>query len=133
MWLRSKEGRVAVSTFDQYTWAVRRHVTPLLGAVRLRDLTAGCSTAGSASCARRARRASPAWARRRPAWCARCCRWRWRRRCSVVACTATRSPSPSRRRPTAPGASSAGRSTRPVRSSGRRPITASTAHSICAW
>ncbi len=40
VWLRSKEGRVAVSTFDQYTWAVRRHITPLLGAVRLRDLTA---------------------------------------------------------------------------------------------
>ncbi len=39
VWLRSKEGRVAVSTFDQYTWAVRRHITPLLGAVRLRDLT----------------------------------------------------------------------------------------------
>ncbi len=31
---------MAVSTFDQYTWAVRRHITPLVGAVRLRDLTA---------------------------------------------------------------------------------------------
>ena len=40
VWLRSKEGRVAVSTFDQYAWAVRRHITPLVGAVRLRDLTA---------------------------------------------------------------------------------------------
>ena len=40
VWLRSKEGRVAVSTFDQYVWAVRRHITPLVGAVRLRDLTA---------------------------------------------------------------------------------------------
>ncbi len=40
VWLHSKEGRVAVSTFDQYTWAVRGHITPLLGAVRLRDLTA---------------------------------------------------------------------------------------------
>jgi integrase len=39
-WLPGKEGRVETSTFDQYTWAVRRHITPLLGAVRLRDLTA---------------------------------------------------------------------------------------------
>lgn len=38
VWLRSKEGRVAVSTFDQYAWALRRHVAPLIGAVRLRDL-----------------------------------------------------------------------------------------------
>ncbi len=39
VWLRSKEGRVALSTFDQYAWALRRHVVPLLGAVRLCDLT----------------------------------------------------------------------------------------------
>lgn len=39
-WLPAKEGRVEASTFDQYTWAVRRHIAPLLGAVRLRDLTA---------------------------------------------------------------------------------------------
>lgn len=39
VWLRSKEGRVALSTFDQYVWAVQRHVVPLLGAVRLCDLT----------------------------------------------------------------------------------------------
>ncbi len=38
VWLRSKEGRVALSTFDQYVWAVQRHVVPLLGAVRLCDL-----------------------------------------------------------------------------------------------
>ncbi len=39
-WLPAKQGRVEASTFDQYAWAVRRHIVPLLGAVRLRDLTA---------------------------------------------------------------------------------------------
>jgi hypothetical protein len=39
VWLRSKEGRVEQSTLDQYRWAVNRHIIPLLGAVRLRDLT----------------------------------------------------------------------------------------------
>ncbi|HZI37236.1 MAG TPA: Arm DNA-binding domain-containing protein, partial [Acidimicrobiia bacterium] len=40
VWLPAKEGRVEVATFDQYAWAVRRHIVPLLGAVRLRDLSA---------------------------------------------------------------------------------------------
>ena len=40
VWLPSKQGRVELATLDQYTWAVRRHIVPLLGAVRLRDLTA---------------------------------------------------------------------------------------------
>lgn len=40
VWLPSKQGRVEVATVDQYSWAVRRHIVPLLGAVRLRDLTA---------------------------------------------------------------------------------------------
>ena len=40
VWLPAKEGRVEVATYDQYTWAVRRHIVPLLGAVRLRDLSA---------------------------------------------------------------------------------------------
>ena len=39
-WRPSKEGRVETSTLDQYVWAVNRHIVPLLGAVRLRDLTA---------------------------------------------------------------------------------------------
>jgi integrase len=39
VWLRSKDGRVAVATFEQYAWAVRRHISPLIGAVRLGDLT----------------------------------------------------------------------------------------------
>jgi integrase len=39
VWLRSKEGRVEQSTLDQYRWAVERHIVPLIGAVRLRDLT----------------------------------------------------------------------------------------------
>lgn len=40
VWLLSKEGRVAVATLEQHAWAVRRHITPLIGAVRLRDMTA---------------------------------------------------------------------------------------------
>lgn len=39
VWLPSKDGRVEASTLDQYTWAVRLHIAPLLGAVRMRDLT----------------------------------------------------------------------------------------------
>ncbi len=39
-WLASKAARVEQSTLDQYRWAVRSHIVPLLGAVRLRDLTA---------------------------------------------------------------------------------------------
>ena len=31
VWLPAKEGRVEVATFDQYSWAVRRHIVPLLG------------------------------------------------------------------------------------------------------
>ncbi len=39
VWLPSKHGRVEVATYDQYRWAVTRHIVPLIGAVRLRDLT----------------------------------------------------------------------------------------------
>jgi integrase len=39
VWLPSKEARVERATLDQYTWAVRRHVVPLIGAARLRDLS----------------------------------------------------------------------------------------------
>ena len=28
-WLPSKSGRVATATYDQYEWAVRRHIAPL--------------------------------------------------------------------------------------------------------
>jgi hypothetical protein len=38
VWLPAKEGRVETSTFDQYRWAVTRHIVPLIGAVRLADL-----------------------------------------------------------------------------------------------
>lgn len=38
-WLPSKQGRVEESTLDQYRWAVRLHIAPLLGAVRLRHVT----------------------------------------------------------------------------------------------
>ncbi|TMC98316.1 MAG: hypothetical protein E6J03_13760, partial [Chloroflexi bacterium] len=38
-WLPSKSGRVEPSTLDQYRWAVRRHIVPALGAVRLGDLS----------------------------------------------------------------------------------------------
>lgn len=39
VWLPSKDGRVELATYDQYRWAVDRHIAPLIGAVRLRDLT----------------------------------------------------------------------------------------------
>jgi integrase len=39
VWLHSKDGRVETSTFDQYRWAVDHHIVPLIGKVRLRDLT----------------------------------------------------------------------------------------------
>jgi integrase len=39
VWLNAKAGRVEVSTYDQYRWAVVRHIVPLIGRVRLRDLT----------------------------------------------------------------------------------------------
>ncbi len=39
VWLPSKDARVEVSTYDQYRWAVNGHIVPLLGAVRLKDLT----------------------------------------------------------------------------------------------
>jgi len=39
-WLASKAGRVAQGTLDQYTWSITRHIVPLIGAVRLRDLSA---------------------------------------------------------------------------------------------
>jgi integrase len=39
VWLPSKEARVEVGTYDQYRWAVTRHIAPLIGAVRLGDLT----------------------------------------------------------------------------------------------
>lgn len=39
VWLRAKQGRVEQSTYDQYHWAVERHIVPLIGSVRLRDLT----------------------------------------------------------------------------------------------
>jgi len=40
VWLKSKEGRVEQSTLDQYRWAIEGHIVPLIGAIRLRDLTA---------------------------------------------------------------------------------------------
>ena len=40
VWLKAKEGRVEQSTLDQYRWAVDRHIVPLIGAIRLRDLSA---------------------------------------------------------------------------------------------
>ena len=39
VWLPAKEGRVEISTLDQYNWAVGHHIKPLIGAVRLGDLT----------------------------------------------------------------------------------------------
>jgi Phage integrase, N-terminal SAM-like domain len=39
VWLPAKEGRVEVGTYEQYRWAVTRHIVPPIGAVRLGDLT----------------------------------------------------------------------------------------------
>ncbi len=38
-WLAAVEPRVDESTFDQYSWAVGSHIVPLLGEVKLKDLT----------------------------------------------------------------------------------------------
>lgn len=38
-WLTAIEPRVDESTFDQYSWAVSNHIVPLLGEVKLKDLT----------------------------------------------------------------------------------------------
>lgn len=38
VWLPAKQGEVDRSTFDQYAWAVRRHIVPSLGPVRLGEL-----------------------------------------------------------------------------------------------
>lgn len=38
-WLRGVEARVDEGTFDQYRWAVERHIVPLIGEVKLRDVT----------------------------------------------------------------------------------------------
>jgi integrase len=39
VWLPAKQGRVEVGTYEQYRWAVTRHIVPMIGAVRLGDLT----------------------------------------------------------------------------------------------
>jgi integrase len=41
VWLPAKEREIDRSTFDQYAWAVRRHIVPLLGPVRLAELESG--------------------------------------------------------------------------------------------
>jgi integrase len=38
-WLPAKQGTVEVATYDQYDWAVRCHIKPLIGALPLTDLT----------------------------------------------------------------------------------------------
>jgi integrase len=39
VWLPSKQGAVEVATYDQYAWAIRCHIKPLIGALPLGDLT----------------------------------------------------------------------------------------------
>jgi len=41
VWLPAKQGEIDRSTFDQYAWAVRRHIVPSLGPVRLGELEPG--------------------------------------------------------------------------------------------
>lgn len=38
VWLPAKHGEVDRSTFDQYAWAVRRHIVPVLGQCKLAEL-----------------------------------------------------------------------------------------------
>ena len=38
VWLPAKQGQVDRSTFDQYAWAVRRHIVPALGQCKLAEL-----------------------------------------------------------------------------------------------
>lgn len=38
VWLSGKRGQVDRSTFDQYAWAVRRHIVPALGQCKLAEL-----------------------------------------------------------------------------------------------
>lgn len=38
VWLPGKRGQVDRSTFDQYAWAVRRHIVPALGQCKLAEL-----------------------------------------------------------------------------------------------
>jgi integrase len=38
VWLPTKQGEIDRSTFDQYAWAVRRHIVPSLGPLRLGEL-----------------------------------------------------------------------------------------------
>ena len=38
VWLPAKQGEIDRSTFDQYAWAVRRHIVPSLGPVKLGEL-----------------------------------------------------------------------------------------------
>jgi hypothetical protein len=90
MWLPAKEGRVEVATFDQYSWAVRRHIVPLLGAVRLRDLSAEVVDAWIAELRAETEAGPLASGRRRPPTFERSCRWRWRRPSSGAGCRRTR-------------------------------------------
>ncbi len=39
VWIPSKESRVEQSTLNQYLWAVDGHMVPLLGAVKLKDMS----------------------------------------------------------------------------------------------
>jgi integrase len=39
IWLPGKQGSVEVATYDQYAWAARCHIKPLVGALPLGDLT----------------------------------------------------------------------------------------------
>src|SRR5205814_5905927 len=38
VWLPAKRAEVDRSTFDQYAWAVRRHIVPVLGPCKLAEL-----------------------------------------------------------------------------------------------
>src|SRR5882672_11447062 len=39
VWLPTKQGTVEVATYDQYAWAIRCPIRPMIGALPLADLT----------------------------------------------------------------------------------------------
>jgi hypothetical protein len=83
VWLPAKAGAIERSRFDQYAWAVRRHVLPALGPVRLADLEPRVLERWLRQLASAAGTYVGGRCRPRPCgWSARCCQRRARRRSS---------------------------------------------------
>ena len=82
VWLPAKQGRVEGGTYEQYRWAVGRHIVPLIGAVRLRDLKPEVVDEWCANSYEFPRLGNEGWVRLRRGLSERCCRWRCRRQCN---------------------------------------------------